>query len=74
MDISEELRKKLLTYQKNEITEHHIYGKLAMKVRHTENRRILENISHDEFRHYQVWRTYTRQDVAPDQWKIWKYY
>jgi VIT1/CCC1 family predicted Fe2+/Mn2+ transporter len=74
MEISEEMRKKLLIYQKNEITEHHIYNKLAMRVRHTENRRILENIAHDELRHYQVWRTYTRQDVEPDQWKIRKYY
>jgi len=25
-------------------------------------------------RHYGEWRTYTRQDVAPDRLKIWKYY
>ncbi len=74
MDISEELRRKLLVYQKNEITEHQIYGKLARRVRHPENRRILEEIAHDELRHYHAWRTHTQQDVAPDQWRIWKYY
>jgi VIT1/CCC1 family predicted Fe2+/Mn2+ transporter len=74
MDISEELRKRLLVIQKNEITEHHIYRKLAGRIRHPENRRILENIADDELRHYHVWKTYTRQDVEPDQWKIRKYY
>jgi VIT1/CCC1 family predicted Fe2+/Mn2+ transporter len=74
MDINEELRKRLLVIQKNEITEHYIYRKLTEKVRHPENRRILGNIADDELRHYHVWRTYTRQDVEPDQWKIRKYY
>lgn len=73
MNISEELRMKLLVYQKNEITEHHIYAALAKRVRHPENRRILDNIAQDELRHYQVWRTYTQQDVPPDRWAIWKY-
>jgi VIT1/CCC1 family predicted Fe2+/Mn2+ transporter len=74
MNISEELRKRLLVHQKNEITEHHIYGKLARRVGLSENRRILEDIAHDELRHYHVWRTHTQQDVAPDQWRIWRYY
>jgi len=73
MDISEELRRRLLVYQKNEITEHQIYGKLARRVRDPENRRILEEIAHDELRHYHAWRTHTQQDLAPDQWRIWKY-
>lgn len=74
MAISEKLRKRLLVHQKNEITEHYIYGRLAKKVRDPENRRILEKIANDELRHYHVWRTYTRQDMAPGQWRIWKYY
>lgn len=74
MNLSEDLRERLLIYQKNEITEHHIYRKLALGVRPSENRRILEDIADDELRHYQQWRTHTQQDVAPDQWRIWKYY
>jgi VIT1/CCC1 family predicted Fe2+/Mn2+ transporter len=74
MDISEEVRRRILVHQKNEITEHHIYTRLAKKVRDPENRRILENIADDELRHYHIWRTHTRQDVEPDQWKIRKYY
>lgn len=73
MDISEELRTIILAHQKSELTEHHIYTRLAKKVRHPENRRILKTIADDELRHYLVWRTYTGQDMAPDRWKIRKY-
>lgn len=74
MNISETVREKLLAFQKGEITEHHIYKKLAERIRAPENRHILERIAADELRHYRLWRTYTQQDVAPDRWAIWKYY
>ncbi len=74
MDISKELREQLLVYQKNEITEHHIYKMLAGVVKSPENRRILEKIANDELQHYQVWRNYTQQDVKPDKLSTWKYY
>ena len=56
MNITETMRKKLLGFQRNEITEHHIYGKLAEKVKSPENRKILKNIADDELRHYRKWR------------------
>jgi VIT1/CCC1 family predicted Fe2+/Mn2+ transporter len=74
MSISEEVRQQLLVFQKNEITEYHIYRRLARTVRSPENRRILENIADDELRHYGVWRSHSQQDVAPDRLRIWKYY
>jgi len=74
MNISNELREKLLVFQRNEITEHHIYRKLAERGGQPENQRVLQKISDDELRHYNVWRTYTGQDVEPDRWRIWKYY
>ncbi|MCK4693128.1 MAG: VIT1/CCC1 transporter family protein [Anaerolineales bacterium] len=74
MDIGKELQEQLLVYQKNEITEHHIYKKLARTVKSSEDREILEKIADDELRHYQEWRTYTQKDVKPDRTKIWKYY
>ena len=74
MSISEEIRQKLLVYQKNEISEHHIYRRLARTVRSPENRRVLENIADDELRHYREWQTHTQQDVQPDRLRIWKYY
>jgi len=74
MDISNQMRRKLLAYQRSEITEHHIYRKLAGVIKSPENRRVLEHIAEDELRHYQQWRAYTQRDVAPDRWSVWKYY
>ena len=74
MAISQEIRQKLLAYQKYEITEHHIYRMLAKAVKSPENSQVLEKIADDELRHYRDWRTYTQQDVKPDKLKIWQYY
>jgi len=74
MTISKALRETLLVYQKNEITEHHIYRKLAQAIKSPENSQVLQQISDDELRHYEEWKAYTQQDVKPDRLKIWKYY
>lgn len=74
MNINKKVRKQLLAYQKNEITEHHVYLRLARVVKSPENRQVLEKIANDELEHYKTWRTYTQQDVKPNRLKIWKYY
>ena len=74
MAMPEGVKKKLLGYQRNEITEYHIYSKLAKTLNSPENRRVLERIAADELQHYRDWRRYTRQDVKPDRLKVWKYY
>jgi VIT1/CCC1 family predicted Fe2+/Mn2+ transporter len=74
MPISDEVRRELLVYQGNEITEHHIYKKLAQTIKSPENRQVLEKIADDELRHYHEWREYTQQDVKPNRFQIWKYY
>jgi len=74
MDLSPEIRERLLTFQRLEITENHIYSRLAGTVKSPENRQVLEKIAADEMRHYEQWRTYTQQAVAPDRWAITKYF
>jgi VIT1/CCC1 family predicted Fe2+/Mn2+ transporter len=74
MTIDNELRQTLLTYQKNEITEHHIYSKLARSIDSPENSRVLREIAEDELRHYHEWKAYTGQEVEPNRFQIWKYY
>jgi VIT1/CCC1 family predicted Fe2+/Mn2+ transporter len=74
MDIDPQLREQLLKYQKSEITEYHIYHRLAQKAKLPENRRILEQIADDERRHYEDWKHHTGQDVEPDESQIRKYY
>jgi VIT1/CCC1 family predicted Fe2+/Mn2+ transporter len=72
--ISQEIRDQLLIFQKNEITEHHIYRKLAQSVSSPENREVLVRISEDEKRHYDDWQKYTGACPKPDQLKIWFYF
>lgn len=73
MTIDETTRKQILLYQKNEITEYHIYMKLAGRMKEQKNRKVLEEIAHDELNHYNIWKKYTEQDVKPDKFKVWKY-
>jgi vacuolar iron transporter family protein len=74
MAIPEELRPLLLAFQRNEITEYHIYKRLAGKVKPAENAAILGQIAEDELRHYHRWKEYSHQEVRPDWWMVWKYY
>lgn len=73
MGIDEVVRRRLLVYQRNEITEHHVYARLA-RILGSENRAVLEKMAEHELRHYHIWRKYTQQDVAPDRRIVWLYY
>jgi VIT1/CCC1 family predicted Fe2+/Mn2+ transporter len=64
---------QLARFQRQEITEYHIYQHLARFVQPPENRPVLEKIAQDERRHYQDWKRYTGKEVNPDRWAIFKY-
>jgi len=68
------LHEELLKYQKNEITEYHIYIKLSKTISTSPNSKILETIANDELRHYHILKNYTKQEVRPSTFKIWKYF
>ena len=72
--LSPETRKQLIVAQRNEITEYHIYKKLAKSIKDGNNARVLDQIAGDEFRHYQIWMKYTGREVSPSSWNIRKYY
>ncbi|MBI5933070.1 MAG: VIT1/CCC1 transporter family protein [Chloroflexi bacterium] len=74
MQLTENIRQKILIFQRTEITEHHIYSKLAKKISTPGNAKILQQIADDELRHYHGWKKYSGQEVKPDQFKIWFYY
>jgi VIT1/CCC1 family predicted Fe2+/Mn2+ transporter len=71
--LPEGVREKLLAFQRNEMTEHLIYAKLAGMSRNPHNRRLLERISRDELRHYGIWKKHTGADASPSAYKLWKY-
>ena len=61
-------------FQRIEITEHHIYKRLARSIKDPENSEILDQIADDELRHYHDWKKYTEREIKPNMWNVWKYY
>ncbi|MBP2680803.1 MAG: protein of unknown function transrane [Candidatus Krumholzibacteriota bacterium] len=74
MTSEKDLKRKLLAFQRNEITEYEIYRRIAATVGSAENRRILEKIAADEKRHYEEWMEYTGEPVGPNRFQVWAYY
>ncbi|MFN3742751.1 MAG: VIT1/CCC1 transporter family protein [Anaerolineales bacterium] len=64
----------LKLFQRMEITEHHIYKRLARSISSPENAKILAQIAEDELRHYESWKRYSGVEVRPDWFKVWLYY
>jgi len=73
MQLTEDIRKKVLQFQQTEITEYQIYKQLAKRIKSTENARILERIAEDEKRHYEEWKKYTDTEVQPRWFFVWLY-
>ncbi|MEM4473856.1 MAG: VIT1/CCC1 transporter family protein [Candidatus Bathyarchaeia archaeon] len=71
--LSEEIEGILLNAQRNEVTEHLIYEKLAQSTKDPKNSEVLKRIARDELKHYEFWKGYTRRDVKPSRFKILKY-
>ena len=74
MQVSDSIQRKVLNFQQTEITEYHIYKRLAKRVTPLENAQILEQIAEDELRHYNGWKKYTNRDVEPRWPIVWFYY
>jgi len=66
-------KKAILRFQKNEITEYHIYGAISHLVKDEHNRSVIKEISDQELRHYKIWEKYSGQQVKPDKLKAWFY-
>lgn len=74
MQLTEEIRRKVILFQKTEITEYHIYKRLAKRINSPENSKVLDQIAEDEFRHYNGWMKYTGEEVKPHWFNVWFYY
>ena len=73
MELTEEIRKKVFQFQQTEITEYHIYKRLAKRIKSPENAKILDQIAEDELRHYEAWKKYSKKDVQPRWFHVWLY-
>ncbi|VBB44714.1 conserved membrane hypothetical protein [uncultured Paludibacter sp.] len=66
------IKKMMLTAQRNEITEYHIYSKLAERTKDKNNAEVLLKIANQEKGHYNFWKIKTGNDVAPKKFQIWR--
>jgi len=74
MQLSEDIRRKVILFQQTEITEYHIYKRLARRIKSRENAKILDQIAEDELRHYNGWKQYSGKEVQPRWLFVWFYY
>jgi len=74
MQLSEDIRKKVIFFQRIEITEHQIYKRLAVTIKSPENAKIVAQIADDELGHYEGLKKYSGQDVQPNWFTMWTFY
>ncbi len=72
--LSPKTRQQLITAQRYEITEYHIYKRLAAKIKDPANSAVLAQIADEENNHYHTFKSYTGRDVEPSKWNIRKFY
>lgn len=66
--------KDLLRFQRNEITESMVYRHLSNIEKNEANKKILAEISQEEAAHYAILKRYTKQDVTPNRWRLFKFF
>lgn len=70
---SPDIKKKLLIAQQNEATEALVYRKIASFIKDDRNKNVINQIADQELYHSEIWKTYTGQDVKPNEFKVWLY-
>ncbi len=71
--MTQDLKNNLLIAQRNEITEHAVYARLAKVIKNKTHAEVLEKIAREELAHYGHFRNMTHQDVKPDGFKVLYY-
>lgn len=59
--------------QQGELTESVIYKKIARFAKGEENKNTLLRLSEEEKAHYEIWKKYTKIEMKPEKYKIFKY-
>lgn len=63
-------QKLILRIQRSELTDYFVYKRLAAIVKKDTHRSILERIAEEENKHYELFKSFTGKDIAPDKFKI----
>jgi VIT1/CCC1 family predicted Fe2+/Mn2+ transporter len=72
--VTAELIEEIAGFQKNEITEFHIYSRLARRMGNPANAKLLNRIAAEERAHYDFWKSISGREVKASRFKIFKYY
>ena len=68
------VRKQIIQAQRNEVTEYHIYKRLAREAKNKNQKTVLNSSAQDELRHYKTWMKYSGREVEPSKWNLFKFY
>ena len=73
MHLTPKLLSAVSRAQRNEITEFHVYSRLAKIEKNQENKKILQRIAYDEHRHHDFWQKFTGKPASPHRLKAFFY-
>ncbi len=69
-EIPKTVDKQIRKMQKGEITEYHIYKRISRRIKNEENKKILETIAQDEYKHFKIWSNVLGFEAKPNRLKI----
>lgn len=70
MELNQEIVRKLLRNQQDEINAHELYRKVAALLKDSRNRETMEKIAADEMNHYRRLKAATGRDLRPQAFKV----
>ncbi|MFV0469841.1 MAG: VIT1/CCC1 transporter family protein [Dysgonomonas sp.] len=73
MILSPELKKTLLAAQQDEVTSAVVYRNIAKSIKNEHNKDIINKIASVEDRHAALWKSFTKEDVAPRKLKVFAF-
>lgn len=68
MEVS--LMKKVIAFQRDEITNHKLYNRLADIIRDENNARVLREMANTELEHYRFWRNLSKIEVPANNFLV----
>ncbi len=72
-NLSPEIKKTILAFQRSERTEALVYDRLAKLAKLPHNREVLKKIANEERGHAKIWEKVAGQYVGPNKLRAWKW-
>lgn len=63
------IQQQLLKFQKAEMTEHYIFLNIAKQLK-GDDKKILESIAQDELNHYEIWKSFSEEEVTASKMTV----